>query len=70
MATKQANRADIRVIETDPHADAIAWAGPSITSITQPVKLGLFEDGSPVRVPCCGGMGCSRACPGRASPAE
>ncbi|MFI7425218.1 cell division protein FtsK [Nonomuraea sp. NPDC049684] len=51
VASKKANRADIRVIETDPHADAIAWPGPSITSITQPVKLGLFEDGTPVRVP-------------------
>ena len=40
----------MRVIETDPHADAIAWPGPSITSITQPVRLGLFEDGSSVRV--------------------
>ncbi|MEV2268721.1 cell division protein FtsK [Nonomuraea africana] len=50
VPTRQANRADVRVIETDPHADAIAWPGPSITSITQPVKLGLFEDGTPVRV--------------------
>lgn len=40
----------MRVIESDPHADVIAWPGPSVTSITQPVKLGLFEDGSPVRV--------------------
>jgi S-DNA-T family DNA segregation ATPase FtsK/SpoIIIE len=45
-----ANRADMRVVEKDPHADAIPWPGPSITSVTQPVKLGLFEDGSPVRV--------------------
>ncbi|GAA3168075.1 hypothetical protein GCM10010486_38510 [Nonomuraea roseoviolacea subsp. carminata] len=45
-----ANRADVRVIEKDPHADAITWSGPAITSVTQPVKLGLFEDGSPVRV--------------------
>ncbi|MEV4374052.1 cell division protein FtsK [Nonomuraea sp. NPDC049637] len=51
VASKKANRADIRVIETDPHADAITWPGPSVTSITQPVKLGLFEDGTPVRVP-------------------
>ncbi|WP_214326023.1 cell division protein FtsK [Nonomuraea sediminis] len=51
VASKKANRADVRVIETDPHADAIAWHGPSITSITQPVKLGVFEDGTPVRVP-------------------
>ncbi|MBN6052601.1 hypothetical protein JYK22_11725, partial [Nonomuraea sp. RK-328] len=45
-----ANRADVRVIEKDPHADAITWSGPAITSVMQPVKLGLFEDGSPVRV--------------------
>lgn len=51
VASKKANRADVRVIETDPHADAITWPGPSITSITQPAKLGLFEDGAPVRVP-------------------
>ncbi|MFD9940048.1 cell division protein FtsK [Nonomuraea sp. NPDC059023] len=50
VPTGEANRADVRVIETDPHADAITWPGPSITSITQPVKLGLFEDGTPVRV--------------------
>ncbi|GAA1259908.1 hypothetical protein GCM10009677_08740 [Sphaerisporangium rubeum] len=47
---ERANRMELRVIENDPHADAIAWPGPSVTSITQPVKLGLFEDGSPVRV--------------------
>ncbi|TDD22253.1 cell division protein FtsK [Nonomuraea diastatica] len=47
---QQANRADVRVIEKDPHADAIPWPGPSVTSVTQPVKLGVFEDGSPVRV--------------------
>ncbi|MEV0586737.1 cell division protein FtsK [Nonomuraea sp. NPDC050310] len=51
VPTKHAHRADVRVIETDPHASAITWPGPSITSITQPAKLGLFEDGSPVRVP-------------------
>ncbi|MER6828959.1 cell division protein FtsK [Streptosporangium sp. NPDC000563] len=47
---ERANRLELRIIETDPHADAIAWPGPSITSIIQPVKLGVFEDGSPVRV--------------------
>ncbi|MFC7384335.1 cell division protein FtsK [Sphaerisporangium rhizosphaerae] len=47
---ERANRMELRVIETDPHADAIAWPGPSVSSISQPVKLGLFEDGSPVRV--------------------
>ncbi|MGW4476579.1 hypothetical protein ACWENQ_43555 [Nonomuraea sp. NPDC004354] len=47
---ERANRCELRVIETDPHADAITWPGPSVSSITQPVRLGLFEDGSPVRV--------------------
>ncbi|MBO3750310.1 cell division protein FtsK [Streptosporangiaceae bacterium NEAU-GS5] len=47
---EKANRLELRVIETDPHADAISWLGPSITSITQPIELGVFEDGSPVRV--------------------
>ncbi|MBO3751481.1 cell division protein FtsK [Streptosporangiaceae bacterium NEAU-GS5] len=47
---ERANRLELRVIETDPHADAIGWPGPSITSITQPIELGVFEDGSPVRV--------------------
>ena len=28
----------------DPHAGSIPWPGPSVTSITQPVALGLFED--------------------------
>ncbi|WP_244894127.1 helix-turn-helix domain-containing protein [Planobispora rosea] len=47
---QRADRADVRIVETDPHADAITWAGPSITSITQPVELGLWEDGSAVLV--------------------
>ncbi|MEV0589309.1 cell division protein FtsK [Nonomuraea sp. NPDC050310] len=51
VPTKHAHRADVRVIETDPHAGAINWPGPAITSVAQPAKLGLFEDGSPVRVP-------------------
>ncbi|GES23032.1 hypothetical protein Aple_059310 [Acrocarpospora pleiomorpha] len=47
---ERADRMELRVIETDPHADAIGWTGPSITSITEPVTLGLFEDATPVRV--------------------
>lgn len=47
---QRADRADVRIIETDPHADAITWPGPSVTSITEPVELGLWEDGSPVLV--------------------
>ncbi|MFF4771418.1 cell division protein FtsK [Microtetraspora fusca] len=47
---EKANRLELRVIETDPHPDAITWPGPSVTSIAQPVELGVFEDGSPARV--------------------
>ena len=46
----QANRCELRVLSIDPHADAILWPGPSITSITQPIDLGPFEDASPCRV--------------------
>ena len=45
-----ANRCEIRVLDVDPHAGAIPWPGPSVTSITQPVDLGPFEDASPCRV--------------------
>jgi S-DNA-T family DNA segregation ATPase FtsK/SpoIIIE len=45
-----ANRCEIRVLDVDPHAGAIPWPGPSVTSITQPVDMGPFEDASPCRV--------------------
>jgi hypothetical protein len=45
-----ANRCELRVLDTDPHADAIPWPGPSVTSITQPIDLGPFEDAAPCRV--------------------
>jgi hypothetical protein len=45
-----ANRAEIRVLNADPHADAIPWPGPSVTSVTQPIDLGPFEDAAPCRV--------------------
>jgi hypothetical protein len=45
-----ANRCELRVLDSDPHADAVPWPGPSITSITQPVDLGPFEDAVPCRV--------------------
>ena len=45
-----ANRCEIRVLNMDPHAGSIPWPGPSVTSITQPVDLGLFEDASLCRV--------------------
>ena len=45
-----ANRFELRVLDTDPHADAIPWPGPSARSITEPVELGPFEDAAPCRV--------------------
>ena len=45
-----AHRCEIRVLDVDPHAGAIPWPGPSVTSVTQPVDLGPFEDASPCRV--------------------
>jgi hypothetical protein len=45
-----ANRFELRVLDTDPHADAIIWPGPSVTSITEPIDLGPFEDAAPCRV--------------------
>jgi S-DNA-T family DNA segregation ATPase FtsK/SpoIIIE len=45
-----ANRCEIRVLDMDPHAGAIPWPGPSVTSISQPIELGPFEDASPCRV--------------------
>jgi S-DNA-T family DNA segregation ATPase FtsK/SpoIIIE len=45
-----ANRCEIRVLDVDPHAGAIPWPGPSVTSITQPIDLGPFEDGTPCHV--------------------
>lgn len=45
-----ANRCEIRVLDRDPHADAVPWPGPSVASITQPVDLGPFEDAEPCRV--------------------
>ena len=45
-----ANRCELRVLDRDPHADAIPWPGPSVTSITEPIDLGPFEDAEPCRV--------------------
>jgi hypothetical protein len=39
-----------RVLDMDPHADAIPWPGPSVTSISQPIDFGPFEDATPCRV--------------------
>ena len=45
-----AHRCELRVLEIDPHANAIPWPGPSMSSITEPITLGPFEDGAPCRV--------------------
>ena len=45
-----AHRCEIRVLDVDPHAGAIPWPGPSVTSVTQPVDLGPFEDATLCRV--------------------
>jgi S-DNA-T family DNA segregation ATPase FtsK/SpoIIIE len=46
----KANRCELRVLDTDPHAAAVPWPGSSARSITQPVDLGPFEDAEPCRV--------------------
>jgi hypothetical protein len=45
-----ANRFELRVLAKDPHADAITWPGPSVSSITEPIDLGPFEDAAPVKI--------------------
>ena len=45
----------LRVVERDPHAEPIPWPGlthatAGAGSITRPITLGVFEDGTPVRV--------------------
>jgi S-DNA-T family DNA segregation ATPase FtsK/SpoIIIE len=45
-----ANRCELRVLDIDPHADAIPWPGPSTNTITEPIGLGPFEDAEPCRV--------------------
>jgi hypothetical protein len=49
-ADDRANRVELRVLDRDPHADAIPWTGPFISSITKPADLGPFEDATPCRV--------------------
>jgi S-DNA-T family DNA segregation ATPase FtsK/SpoIIIE len=45
-----ANRFELRVLNADPHADAITWPGPSVNSITEPIDLGPFEDATSAEV--------------------
>jgi len=46
----KANRCELRVLDTDPHAESIPWPGPSARSMTEPVDLGPFEDAEPCNV--------------------
>ncbi|XNL77158.1 cell division protein FtsK [Actinomadura madurae] len=46
----KANRFELRVLDADPHADAIPWPGPSVSSIAEPIDLGPFEDATGARV--------------------
>ena len=46
----KANRLELRVLNIDPHADAIPWPGPSVTTVTEPIDLGPFEDAMPARI--------------------
>ena len=46
----RADRLELRVLDSDPHAQAIPWPGPSARSITRPMDLGSFEDAEPCRV--------------------
>ena len=46
----RADRFIMRVIEKDPHAAPVPWPGPSITSVTRPVEIGVSESGQPVRI--------------------
>src|ERR1700678_2704440 len=46
----RADRVILRVIEKDPHATPVPWKEPEPDTITKPVDLGLFEDGTPVLV--------------------
>jgi hypothetical protein len=46
----KANRCELRILDTDPHAEAVPWPGPSARSIAQPIDLGPFEDAEACRV--------------------
>jgi DNA segregation ATPase FtsK/SpoIIIE, S-DNA-T family len=46
-----AGRFLMRVLAEDPHATAVPWPGPTARSVTEPIRLGVFEDATDVRVP-------------------
>jgi hypothetical protein len=64
-----ANRCELRVLDVDPHADAIAWPGPSVHR--SPSRSTSARSRTPPRAACCScaGMPCSavRPAPARAA---
>ena len=44
----RADRAYLRILDRDPHAEPVPWPGTTTTTITAPVDLGVFEDATPV----------------------
>ncbi|MEV0895943.1 FtsK/SpoIIIE domain-containing protein [Actinoplanes sp. NPDC049802] len=46
-----AGRFVMRVLAGDPHANAVPWPGPAAGSVIDPIRLGVFEDATDVRVP-------------------
>ncbi len=52
---KRADRVFVRIVRNDPLATPIPWPGDPAESITEPIPLGQFEDGEPVRFPLPGG---------------
>ncbi|MFN1193334.1 FtsK/SpoIIIE domain-containing protein [[Kitasatospora] papulosa] len=46
----QANQLIVRVQTNDPLADTIAWQGPAIGSVEEPLPIGIYPDGTPILV--------------------
>jgi S-DNA-T family DNA segregation ATPase FtsK/SpoIIIE len=49
-----AHRAFLRIVNRDPLARSIPWPGPTASSIGEPIVLGLFDNGEPVRLALVG----------------
>ncbi len=46
----KANRAVLRIVNSEPLAAPIPWPGTSATSVNEPIVLGRFEDSDPVAI--------------------
>ena len=59
-----ANRCELRVLNIDPHADAITWPGPSV-ALRSRSRSTWARSRTPPRAGCCScaGMACSAAAP-------